>query len=77
MKSTTLNIARSQAVPSNDLPVNHSQANTPCSCMADYLGKKRACWLNSEPAWQVSTDISIESTLQTQTSVRVDKRETV
>ena len=72
MKSTTLNIARSQAVHSNDLPANvgntqnelmqHSQANTPGSCMTDYLGKKRACWLNSEPAWQDSMDISIEST---------------
>jgi hypothetical protein len=33
--------------------------------MIDYLGKKRACWLNSEPAWQDSME----------TSVRVDNRE--
>lgn len=33
------------------------------------------CWLNSEPAWQESMDISIKLTWQTRTSVRVDKLE--
>ncbi|OQE67428.1 hypothetical protein PENNAL_c0172G02534, partial [Penicillium nalgiovense] len=41
--------------------MQHSQANTPGSYMTDYRGKKRTCWLNSEPAWQDSMDISIES----------------
>lgn len=54
---------------------NTNQYLTPGSCMTDYLGKKRACWLSSEPAWQDSMDISIESTWQTRTSVRVGKRE--
>jgi hypothetical protein len=43
--------------------------------MIDYRGRKRACWLNSGPAWLDSMAISTGSTRRSRISVHVDKQE--